>query len=249
MRPKENRRNSMSNLQRFALSCAALLWAGVAQAGFVTVDFDPPTFPTGMTNTPGLDAIPPMDRLSNFLVSDGGVNENLTFSTVGPNGNSFVALVNLGTGHAPTGINAIGAAITIGPAPFLFYPTVTNPIQVAFSVPTNSVSITGDLLPLPPGSTITINAFNASNVIVATQTLNDTGGTVMTVTTGGPTIAYVQFYSSGSGIGGLATVGFDHLVVNVVPEPTSVVMGLGGFAGVLGMVRRHRRLARNSSAA
>jgi len=227
----------MSNLQRFALSCAALLWAGVAQAGFVTVNFDPPTFVTGMPNVVG-SAVPGANQLTTANATDGPVTNVLTFSTVG--GNAFAAIVNLGVGHAPSGINGIGGAV----GGLLTY---NNAINVAFSLPTNSVSITGDQLNVPPGSTITLQAFSGVTLVATASSVDSPGGTTLTVTQPGATITSVRFFSTP--VSGDSTVAFDNLTLNVVPEPTSVVMGLGGFVGVLGMVRRHRRLARNASAA
>jgi len=236
----------MRNLRTIALSCAALLWAGAAQAGFVTVNFDSLT---GMGNNVGT-AVPGASQLSTTSVTDGPLTDNLTFSTTGSGGNNFVAVVVLGSSppHAPSPPNGIGGAVGGN----LSYPNSTNQISVAFSVLTNSVSITGDLIPQPSGSTIFLQAYDSTHTALGPAvTQADTGsGVPLTVTSGSFNIASVQFWSTPSPSNNPSTVAFDNLTFNlsVVPEPTSVVMGLGGFVGVLGMVRRQRRLARNASA-
>jgi len=235
----------MRNLRTLALSCAALLWAGAAQAGFVTVNFDALT---GMPNNAGTP-VPVASQLSATSVTDGPLTSNLTFSTTGPGGNNYVPVVFLGSipPHAPSPPNGIGAGIGGN----LAFPNATNEIAVTFSLPTNSVSITGDLIPQPPGSTIFLQAFDSSHNSLGTVTQPDTGsGVPLTITSGSFNIASVQFWSTPTPNTNPSTVGFDNLTfnLNVVPEPTSVVMGLGGFVGVLGMVRRQRRLARKASA-
>jgi len=233
----------MRNLRTIALSCAALLWAGAAQAGFVTVNFDSLT---GMGNVVG-NPVPAGSQLSNLSVTDGPLTSNLTFSTTG--GNAYVAVVALGSTppHAPSPPNGIGAAVGGN----LTYPNSTNEISVAFSVLTNSVSITGDLIAQPLGSTISLQAFDSSHSSLGIVTQADTGsGVPLTFTSGSFNIASVQFWSTPTPSTNPSSVAFDNLTFNlsVVPEPTSVVMGLSGFVGVLGMVRRQRRLARNASA-
>jgi hypothetical protein len=206
----------------------AMLCAQPAGAVPVVVDFD--QF-TGMDFAPD-EPIAESARLADQLMPSLGVR----FSS----GSPYVAVVNMGPGHAVSGLNAIAGSTPEG---LLTYDR-SYPIEISFcqpgnpSVPavTNFVSIQGDLW--GNGQPITLNAFDVNGKIIGSATATDTGGTLLEVSAAG--INRVQFLGT-TNDGGVAC---DNLTFNptvYVPTPASAILASLG-AGLVAAIRRWRKL-------
>lgn len=94
-----------------------------------------------MSNAPGA-AIPVTARLSDQFLATVGAS----FSS----GSPFVAVVNLGAAHAPSGVNGIGGSTAAGALTYsgspLFTVTFFDPMNTAVQAVTDFVSVRGDLL-------------------------------------------------------------------------------------------------------
>jgi len=204
----------------FSFVAAALL-ADFSHANLVTIDFDSLT---GMSNSPG-SSVPSSSQLSDQLLSSDGV----VFSS----GSSFVAVVNLGAGHATSGVNGIGGTNASGNLSY------SSPINAAFFLPaspatlavTNFVSVRADLI--GAGGQITLEAFDIHGDSLATDTQVDLGGPTLEISAAG--IHSVRFFSDSNNV---AFDDFSFGTLQAVPEPSSLL--LVGFAAV-GLISRRRR--------
>jgi len=196
--------------------------AGQARAELMIIDFE------GFGTMPFFDVqnpIPPHARLSDAFLFTHGVR----FSS----GSPFVAVVDLGVGHATSGTNGIGGSTPTG---VLTYDR-NFPIVVTFFEPSNPsspavtdfVSVRGDLH--GEGQSITLNAFDVDgNLIVSFTTTNVDG---VTLSVSAPGIHSVQFIGTEDEHG----VALDDLTFNSVtpanslPPPTPNVVG-GTVTGV-----------------
>ena len=196
--------------------------AGQARAELMSIDFE------GFATMPFFDIknlIPPHARLSDAFLFTHGVR----FSS----GSPFVAVVDLGVGHATSGTNGIGGSTPTG---VLTYDR-NFPIVVTFFEPSNPsnpavtdfVSVRGDLH--GEGQSITLNAFDVDgNLIVSFTTTNVDG---VTLSVSAPGIHSVQFIGTEDEHG----VALDDLTFNSVtpanslPPPTPNVVG-GTVTGV-----------------
>ncbi len=157
-----------------------LVATGPVAADVVTINFD--DLP-GMANSPG-SSIPAQSQLSNQFA-----NLGVLFSS----GEPYVAVVNLGPGHATSGRNGIGGS---RPPSILTY-DAAYPIDITFvdpqnpSIPavTNFVSVRGDLL--GSGKNVTLNAYNLNGQFITSTTVPDSGGETLSITT--PGIHIVRF--------------------------------------------------------
>ena len=146
-----------------------------------TLDFENVDSMTFMSRNP----IPPSARLSDTYLYTHGVR----FSS----GSPYVAVVDLGDGHATSGTNGIGGSTPNG---VLTY-DAQFPIVARFfdssdpSVPavTNFVSVRGDLL--GSGQVITLNAFGLDGKTIASSSDTDDGGKTLSVSA--PGIHTVEF--------------------------------------------------------
>jgi len=192
------------------------------------------------------ERIPGIAQLSTQLLSTYGVS----FSS----GAGYVAVVNLGVGHAPSGSQGISGSTPDGivtydashPITFSFF----NPANPSQQAVTDSVSVTGDLWGTSGQAPLTLTAFDINGNVISTAVRPDLGGTVLTVS--GEGIHRVRF-SGFARPDGEDGIGLDDLTFNpltpiggtggAVPEPSSIVL-LGGM--VLGgcayaRLRRKRR--------
>jgi hypothetical protein len=199
------------------------------------------------------ERIPGINQLSTQLLSTYGVAFSSGPSTATTGG--YVAVVNLGAGHAPSGTQGIGGATSGGiltygadnPISFSFF-NPANPSQAAV---TDSVSVTGDLWGTSGQAPLTLTAFDIDGNVIDTAVRPDLGGTVLTVSGAG--IHRVQFtgFARPDGEDGIA---LDDLTFNpltpiggngggFVPEPSSIFllgsMVVGGCA--YARLRRKRR--------
>jgi hypothetical protein len=217
----------MKRLILTACLCVILLLAQPLYSVPVNVDFEGLT---GMGNAPG-NPIPAPSRLYNQLSS---------LDVLFTSGSSYVAVVNLGLGHATSGINAIGGSTSGG---LLTY-NQSFPITVSFfdngniSAPltTNFVSIRGDNW-TTSGLSVYLKAFDLDGNLIDQDVATDTGGVgvTLTLTVIAPGIHSVQFFGTDEGTG---TVAFDDLTFDTpVPEPATIcLLGLG----CLTLLRRKR---------
>jgi len=159
---------------------ALLVAAGPVAADVVTINFD--DLP-GMPNTPG-DTIPTQSQLSDHFA-----NLGVLFSS----GESFVAVVDLGQGHATSGTNGIGGS---RPPGILTY-DAAYPIEITFVDPenpynpavTNFVSVRGDFF--GSGKNVTLSAYDLNGQFITSTTVPDSGGVTLSITT--PGIHFVRF--------------------------------------------------------
>jgi hypothetical protein len=196
---------------RVSLIVAALIpfWMLVpadARTELIVIDFEGLDAMTFFSGNP----IPDSARLSDAFLPTHGVR----FSS----GSPYVAVVDLGVGHATSGTNGIGGST---PAGVLTYDR-QYPIVISFfdpgnpSVPavTDFVSVRGDNG--GSGLPITLNAFDVEGNLIASFTTVDAGGATLTVAAVG--IHSVQFVGTRDEEGGVA---LDDLTFNPV-TPVSV---------------------------
>jgi len=168
--------------------------------------------------------IPPEARLSDAFLLTHGVR----FSS----GSPYVAVVDLGIGHATSGTNGIGGST---PAGVLTYDR-QFPIVVSFFDPsdpstpavTDFVSVRGDLL--GSGLLVTLNAFDIAGHLIASFTTTDDGGETLSVSA--PGIHSVQFL----GTNDTAGVALDDLTFNrVTPAPCTLNVEASSPDGTLNL--------------
>jgi hypothetical protein len=210
----------------FLLSFITFLLTATAQAVEVTtIDFEsvPGVSPVNgfLNDTP----VPPASRLNTQLLATHGVR----FRSEAPNP-GYVALIGLGGGHATSGSNGIGGVNTHNdirygvPAIISFFdPTSPNVAAV-----TDFVSIRADLF--DDGGPISLEAFDIHGNLLATDSVIDVGGPLLSVQVAG--IHAVRLFDVGS------TVGWDDLTFSTlrpVPEPSTRLLAL---AALPALVRR-----------
>jgi hypothetical protein len=169
--------------------------------------------------------IPPQARLSDAFLATHGVR----FSS----GSPYVAVVDLGPGHATSGVNGIGGSTATG---ILTYDRM-NPIVASFFDPnnpssravTNFVSVRGDLI--GTGQSITLKAFDVNGRLIASATGDDTGGATLAVTS--PGIHSVQFLGT-QDFGGVALDDFTFNPVTPFPDLVHGIGGVGFPSGITG---------------
>ena len=178
----------------------AVFGVGQVRAELLVIDFEGLSAMTFFSGNP----IPPDARLSDaFLLTHG-----VSFSS----GSPYVAVVDLGIGHATSGTNGIGGST---PAGVLTYDR-QFPIVVSFFDPsdpstpavTDFVSVRGDLL--GSGQLVTLNAFDIAGHLIASFTTTDDGGETLSVSA--PGIHSVQFLGTNDNAG----VALDDLTFNRV---------------------------------
>lgn len=201
-------RSAMSVL--VAMSLAVLVTLSEAQTAPITIDFEtvPDVTPSAAFNVG--DSVPATARLSDQLLATYGV---LFASLQQP----YVALVELGTGHAVSGKNGIGAVTAANTISY------SDDFTVAFfdkqnqTMPavTDFVSIRSDKSPTLP-TPIRLEGYSVGGTLLASDSQIDGFGVVLSVSS--PNIHYVRVLGNGSSA-------FDDLSFNApvaVPEPAAV---------------------------
>jgi hypothetical protein len=221
-------------MYRFVILCLALVassYCGLENAVGITLDFE--SVP-GVTPDPDFGdggSAPASARLNNQLLSTFGV----LFRTEIPNPD-YIALINLGVGHATSGSIGIGSVNVADQNKYELPMLISffDPANTSTMAVTDFVSIRGDLW--PNGGMVTMQAFDPHGVLLGSTSLVDNGGTVLSLS-----VANIQSVRITETV---STVAWDDLTFNPlvpVPEPGSVVLlGLGAVA--LMFARRLRRV-------
>ena len=219
---------------------AALALASICQAS--TITFDNP--PAGLAPNSSFIAGTPVD--SDAQLTNQFENLGVIFATIG--GAPNAALVDLGTGHAVSGTNGIGAVNLVNSMEVLDY---ALDIDIQLVVPgtltpavTDSISIQGD--EIPSFGQVFFSAYDSLGNLVASGQATDTGGTVFGLSA--PGIHEFRLHSMNG------DVAYDNLVFDTptapsslsgVPEPSG--LGLFGLLLLAALVWKHRgRLARSA---
>ena len=206
-----------------------LATAQLASAVEIVLNFDDLS---GMNFDAG-PPIPTSSQLSSEYLSSFGV----LFSS----GSQYVAVVNLGAGHATSGTNGLGGSTPEGNLTYSStYPitaTFFDPSNPTVSATTDFVSLHGDLAGFPNQS-VTLNAYDISGQLIASVTVVDIGGETLSIAI--PGIHSVQFLGSLGDVPGVAVDDFTFNSVTPVPEPSTWAMMILGFAGVGFMAYRRR---------
>src|SRR3989442_5617941 len=158
-----------------AVLVPALVLASGERAGAGVITFESVPGVTGMAFLDGTP-VPVDGRLGTQLQLSDGVS----FSSIaGSSIVAYVALVNLGSGHATSGVNGIGG---VDAADTLRY---NSPVMITFTLPgdpstpaiTNFVSIRGDQFAVVGGSA-TMEAFDVNGLSLGSVTAADVAGGV-----------------------------------------------------------------------
>lgn len=152
-------------------------------------------------------------------------------------------MVQLGSGHATSGVNGIGGSTasdtlaynSANPIVLEFF----DPTQTSIAAVTDFVSIRGDLIG-NSGESPTLQAFDLSGNLIGSSTLSDTGGQTWSISA--PGIHSVRF----SGVdrpdtsgGGVALDDLTYSTLAAVPEPSSLaLLSIGTSLMVAGCRRR-----------
>jgi len=146
---------------------------------------------TGMSNAPGA-SIPIAARLSDQYLAVHG----LVFASTSP----YVAVVNIGVGHAADGRNALGGSTATGTLSYV----AANPINGHFFQPgnrdvpyvTDFISVTGDRF--GANGTMRLQAYNVNGQLIQEVTAIDAGLTEIRITTPTPVIHRFSFIGTGN---------------------------------------------------
>jgi hypothetical protein len=172
--------------------------------------------------------VPANARLNTQLLSTYGVR----FRSESPNPD-YVALIQLGVGHAPSGSNGIGGIDTNNDIRYSV-PTIISffdPTSPNLPAVTDFVSIRADLF--DDDNPLTLQAFGVNGNLLATDSALDVGGPVLSVQV--PGIHSIRLIDVGS------SVAWDDLTfaaLQVVPEPGSIALGIFGALSFIPVRRR-----------
>jgi hypothetical protein len=184
----------------------------------ITLDFEGLS---GMTYFTG-NLVPTEAQLSDQYLAIYGIR----FSSV----SGYVAVIDLGIGHATSGINGIGGVLAndlldysqAAPITFSFF----DPTNLALKATTDFFSVRGDLW--GGGNTALIEAFDVNGNLIGSDSQPDAGGQTYSLSLPGiHSVRYsgVELLPDGSGGIGLDDVRFNQ--VSSVPEPEVAVLLLG----------------------
>src|SRR5580698_10450338 len=182
-----------------------LVLAATCQAGTITFDNPPAGLVPNSSFIEGT-AVDADAELTDQFESLGAI-----FSTEG--GSPFAALVDLGSGHAVSGTNGIGAVNSSGDLAynldtdiFLVVPGTLMPAV------TDSISIQGD--EIPSYGNVIFTAYDINGNQIASGTVEDTGGNTFSLSV--PGIHEFRLHSTNG------DVAYDNLVFDVPTAPPSV---------------------------
>ena len=185
----------------------------------------------GMPNAAG-SPIPVASRLSDQYQSTAGV----TFSS----GSSYVGVLYMNPGDAPSGSNVVGGSTLSGNLTY----DGAFPIVATFSVPGSpSIPAVTDFVSLRVDQffaavrTLTLNAYDINGVLIATYTAPDFYGPTLQVSA--PGIHSVQFIGT-IDADGAAMDDFMFNSVVAVPEPSTISLTIIGGAALVRGIRRKK---------
>jgi hypothetical protein len=212
----------MKSRLAFGVAAALLATAQLASASTITLDFD---------------SLPSMDYNAGASIPDAAQLSTQYLTTYGvsfTSGSSYVAVVNLGVGHATSGTNGVGGSTPDGILTYAQqYPitaTFFDPSNPSVAATTNFVSLRGDLRG-SPSQLVTLNAYDVNNQLIATFTTADVGGETLSAAASG--IHSIQFLGSVADVPGVAVDDFTfNSVTAPVPEPSTWAMMILGFIGL-----------------
>jgi hypothetical protein len=207
-----------------------------ASASPIVLDFE------GLSAMPlfGGGAIPDAARLSDQFLTSFGVR----FSS----GDPYVAVVELGDGHATSGVNGIGGSrpggILTYDRAFPVVATFFDPSDPSTAAVTDFVSVRADLS--GEGQLITLNAYDVHGSLLRSFTTVNTAGPTLSVAA--PGIHSVRFLGTIDSAGAaLDDFTFNPVSPASVPEP-SILALLGTMAAArLGHDRWRRRASQRGS--
>ena len=223
-------------LFRAAFAFPALVGAAnAAQGQTIVLNFDSLPAMTFLSGSP----IPVSARLSDRYLRTYGVRFN--------SGAGYAAVINLGTGHATSGVNGIGGSTPTGNLTY----NAANPITMTFFDPvhpsvaavTDFVSVRADLIG-DSGESPTLFAYDINEALIGSNSEPDTGGQTMKLSI--PGIHSVRFsgvVAPDGGPGGAALDDFTfHTVTAAVPEPGTVAfVASASLLTVLLLSKRRRK--------
>lgn len=215
--------NTSVNLRIAAILLLSAMTPAAVQS--TTIDFE--GLP-GMTFFSG-NPVPPEARLSNQLL--GAYGARFTSESA----SAYVAVVQLGTSHATSGINGIGGVDSSGLLSYVTAFRVEFFLPADTSVPavTDFVSIRGDLLPTS-WQPVALEAFNASGALLATVSSLDDHAVTLSISHPGIHSVRISEFDS---------VAWDDLTFATplvqVPEPSSVAL-IGLVTLAITLFRRNR---------
>jgi hypothetical protein len=207
--------------------------ASQSRAQDILVDFE------GLPSMPFVagNPIPTSARLSDGFLTTFGVR----FSS----GMEYVAVVELGAGHATSGVNGIGGSTDAGNLTYnMAFPVTASffdPANPSIQAITDFVSVRGDLIGNSSESP-TLFAYGVNGELIGSDSELDTGGQTMSISV--PGIHSVRFSGVAqpdTGIGGVALDDFGFNEVTVVPEPASGVLLVALVAGGAMLPRRRKQ--------
>lgn len=225
-------RPAARSLWPLAATILLLVLADTSRAQIVTLDFEGLPAMTYLSGNP----VPSEARLSDHYLSTYGIRFHST--------SDYVAVINLGLGHATSGTNGIGGVLANGvldysqsaPITFDFF----DPAHPSVQATTDFFSVRGDLA--GAGNPARIDAFDLNGRLIGSNSQIDVGGQTYSLSLPGiHSVRYsgVQLINGGAGIA-LDDVRFNR-VIPVVGEPGILTLLTGvAFAGMAFRVPRSK---------
>jgi hypothetical protein len=154
--------------------------------------------------------------------------------------------VELGAGHATSGVNGIGGSTDAGNLTY----DMAFPVTASFFDPTNPsvqavtdfVSVRGDMIGHSVASP-TLFAYDVNENLIGSDSVLDTGGQTMSVNVPGiHSVRFIGFAQPDTGTGGIALDDFGFNEVTAVPEPGTGAL-FAALAGGWAVLPRGRKRA------
>ena len=155
----------------------------------------------------------------------------------------FIAAVNLGPGHATSGIIGVGGSDISGNLSYsgvFFKANFFDPSNITHAVVTDFVSVRTDLVRfIDRVETVTFSAFDINGNLLGQNTQDDTGGLLLSLAFNG--IHSVTF----SGVSATALDDFSFNPVTSVPIPAAVWLFGTGLVGLLGVGKKRSKRSKS----